>query len=124
MYTGGAGSNGFWLNSQFPRITQDGRDGDKESGYIMNMTDSATAGYKYFACSGIYSVAIRVRGYCRGHFEVKTAWDGIVHGIIPVDYTNDWMEYTSSLRIPDGIQALYFTFRGHGTAALLSFSLS
>ena len=40
------------------------------------MHDSATAGFKYFDCKGVKRVKIKVRGYCRGHFEVKTAWDG------------------------------------------------
>lgn len=34
MYTGEAG---FWMDSRFPKITQDGGDGDEEPGYIANM---------------------------------------------------------------------------------------
>src|SRR5690554_5992586 len=73
-----------WMNNQFPKITQDGRDGDEEIGYIANMKESATAGFKYFDCKGITRVGVKVRGYCHGHFEVKTAWDGEVLGTIPV----------------------------------------
>ena len=53
VYTDWTGS---WMNNQFPKITQDGRDGDEEVGYIANMKDSATAGFKYFACEGITQV--------------------------------------------------------------------
>lgn len=123
MYSGGAGKNGFWLDSIFPRITQDGRDGDKESGYIMNMTDSATAGYKYFNCQNIHQISIWVRGYCEGYFEIRTSWDGKVLGTIKVGYTNVWTEYTENIIIPDGLNALYFTYKGHGCAALLAFEL-
>ena len=112
-----------WMNNQFPKITQDGRDGDEEPGYIANMKASATAGFKYFDCKGIKKVKIKVRGYCRGDFEVKTSWDGPSLGKIPVGFTNVWKEYTADIEIPDGIQSLYFTYTGQGSASLASFAL-
>ncbi|MFL0374489.1 family 43 glycosylhydrolase [Paenibacillus amylolyticus] len=122
-YTGGFGA-GAWLDSRFPKITQDGRDGDEEVGYIANMVESATAGFKFFDCRGIRQVSIKVRGYCHGVFEVKTAWDGPVLGTIPVHFTNHWKPYSAEITIPDGIQALYFTYRGSGSASLASFILA
>ncbi|MRH43564.1 family 43 glycosylhydrolase [Aquibacillus halophilus] len=118
MYTGD-----LWMDSQFPKITQDGKDGDEEIGFIANMTDSATAGFKYFDCKGITKVKIKVRGYCNGAFEVKTSWNGETLGKIPVEFTNVWTEYSSDIAIPDGIQALYITYTGNGRAALASFTL-
>ncbi len=112
-----------WMNNQFPKITQDGRDGDEEIGYIANMKESATAGFKYFDCKGITRVGVKVRGYCHGHFEVKTAWDGEVLGTIPVVSANIWTEFWSDIPIPDGVHALYFTYRGTGSASLGSFIL-
>lgn len=112
-----------WMNNQFPKITQDGRDGDEEIGYIANMKASATAGFKYFDCKGITKVKIKVRGYCQGDFEVKTSWDGPALGKIPVVFTNVWKEYSADITIPDGIQALYFTYTGQGSAHLASFTL-
>ncbi|HOB08352.1 MAG TPA: family 43 glycosylhydrolase [Limnochordia bacterium] len=109
---------------RFPKITQDGRDGDEEPGYIADMHDSATAGFKYFDCKGIKQVSIKVRGYCRGYFEVKTAWDGEVLGKIPVEFSNIWKEYTADAAIPDGVNAIYLTFRGRGPASLKSFTLA
>jgi len=117
------GAPGEWMDSRFPKITQDGKDGDVEMGYIANMKDSATAGFKYFDCRGIRKVKIKVRGYCRGAFEVKTSWDGAALGKIPVDFTNVWTEYPADIVIPDGIQALYFTYTGSGGASLASFIL-
>jgi hypothetical protein len=114
---------GSWMNNQFPKITQDGKDGDEEIGYIANMKESATAGFKYFDCKGIRNVKIKVRGYCSGEFEVKTSWDGTVLGKIPVEFSNIWREYSADITIPDGIQALYFTYKGMGSASLASFSL-
>ena len=115
--------SGAWMNNQFPKITQDGKDGDKEIGYIANMKDSATAGFKYFECNGIKKVKIKTRGYCRGKFEVKASWDGPALGSILVEFSNIWKEYEADIVIPDGIQSLYLTYRGSGSASLASFTL-
>lgn len=120
LYTGAPGE---WMDSRFPKVTQDGKEGDEEVGFIANMRDSATAGFKYFRCEGITKVKIKVRGYCRGAFEVKTTWNGPVLGRIPVDFTNVWTEYSTEMTIPDGIHALYLTYTGEGGASLASFTL-
>lgn len=109
---------------RFPKVMQDGRDGDEEDGYVGNIQDSATAGFKYFECKDVSEISITVRGYAKGVFEVKTEWDGEVLAEIPVDYTNVWKKYTASVRLADGIHALYFTFRGQGNAMLKSFELT
>jgi len=117
------GTYGAWMDGRFPKITQDGKDGDEEPGYIANMRDTATAGFKYFDCRGVKRVKIKVRGYAKGAFEVKTAWDGPALGSIPVNFTNVWKEYAADIAIPDGVHALYFTYRGEGNAQLKSFTL-
>ena len=114
---------GGYMDNRFPKITQDGRDGDEEPGYIANMMEGAVAGFKYFDCAGIKKVKIKVRGYCNGVFEVRTSWDGKKLGDIPVDFTNVWTEYSADITIPDGVQALYFSYVGGGHASLLSFTL-
>lgn len=108
---------------RFPKVMQDGRDGDEEEGYLGNITDTTTAGFKYFQMDGVNRVTIYVRGYIRGRFEVKTAWDGEVLGTIPVEYSNVWEAYTADVKLPDGVQPLYLTFRGEGNGALKGFSL-
>ena len=123
MYTGGSGKNGFWLDGRFPRITQDGRDGDHEPGYIMNMADTATCGFKYFDCRGISRITLRVRGYAGGCFIVKTAWDGPELGRVPLRFTNIWTDFSADVAIPDGVNAIYLTYSGGGNASLLSFTL-
>ncbi|WP_027087682.1 family 43 glycosylhydrolase [Cohnella panacarvi] len=122
FYTGGPGE---WMDSRFPKITQDGKDGDEEVGYIANMRDTATAGFKYLRCEGISKVTIKVRGYCKGAFEVKTAWDGPALASIPVEFTNVWTAYTADVAIPDGVHSIYFTYRAEGGAgaSLASFAL-
>ena len=68
-----------------------------------------SAGFRYFDCRGVHRVSIRVRGYCKGAFCVRTAWNGPALGMIPVDFSNVWKEYTAEIAIPDGVQSLYFT---------------
>ena len=123
MYTGGSGGNGFWLDGCYPRITQDGRDGDEEPGYIMNLTNNATCGFKYFRCRDTRLTSIRVRGYGRGYFSVRTAWDGPELGAIPVEFSTVWTEYPADIPIPDGENAIWLVYRGQGSVALQSFTL-
>jgi len=119
-----SGTYGAWMDGRFPKITQDGKDGDEEIGFIANMRDGATAGFKYFDFRGIRRVSIRVRGYCKGEFQVKTAWDGPVLGSIPVFNANIWTEFAADIAIPDGVHPLYFTYSGSGNASFASFTLT
>lgn len=117
------GTYGAWMDGRFPKITQDGKDGDEEIGYIANMQNEATAGFKYFQCKGIKRVKIKTRGYARGTFEVKTQWDGPSLGSIPIEFTNVWTTYEADIAIPDGVHALYFQYKGIGSASFASFTL-
>lgn len=110
--------------SNVPRVMQDGRDGDEEPGYIANFMESATAGFKYFLCEDIREISIWVRGYGNGFFEVKTSWNGEVLAKLPVQNTNVWEKYTAPVSIPDGVQAIYLTYRGDGAPSLRSFELA
>lgn len=107
----------------FPKIMQDGRDGDREEGYIANIKDSATAGFKYFDCKGIRKIAITTRGYAGGIFEIRTKWDGDPIAAIKIDYTNVWETYTADIALVDGVYAFYITYTGEGNASLKSFTL-
>lgn len=107
-----------------PKVMQDGRDGDRNPGYVGNMTDGATAGFKYFDCKNVKEIKIKARGYADGVFQIRTSWDGEVLGEVKLHYTNIWEEYTTPVDIPDGIHALYFTYKGGGNVSLLSFTLT
>ncbi|MDE5717881.1 MAG: family 43 glycosylhydrolase, partial [Lachnospiraceae bacterium] len=85
---------------EFPKIMQDGRDGDEEPGYIGNMKDTATAGFKYFDCRGVNGISVRTRGYAAGFFEVRTVWDGELLGKLDVQDSNVWVVYTAAVH-PD-----------------------
>jgi hypothetical protein len=115
----------FWPrhDPNLPFITQDGKDGDEELGYVTNIKDNCGIGFKYFDCKRISRIKIKARGYNNGHFEVKTSWDGKVLGTIDIEYSNIWKEYSADIAIPDGINSLYFVYKGNGIAALGSFIL-
>jgi len=118
-YTAGPGD---WMDSRFPKMTQDGKDGDEEIGYIANMRDGAVAGFKYFDCAGVSKLTIKVRGDS-GAFDVTTAWDGPPLGRIPMKASNEWKTYSADISIPDGVHALYFKYVGTGRASLAAFTL-
>ena len=98
-----------------PCITQDGRDGDPVEGHITRISGGTTIGFKYFDCHAVKGIRIWYRGYCGGVFEVRTAWDGETLGEIPVQNVNVWTESSCEVAIPDGVQAIYFVYRGHGS---------
>ena len=106
-----------------PRVMQDGRDGDENEGYVGNMQDTATAGFKFFRGKEAGRICIWVRGYARGVFEVRTEIGGKVLAELPVDYTNVWEAYTADITLPEGEYAIYLTFRGQGNAMLKGFAV-
>ncbi|MCD8068406.1 MAG: alpha-N-arabinofuranosidase, partial [Lachnospiraceae bacterium] len=102
----------------------DGKDGDEEEGYIANMKSGAEAGFKYFDCRNVNRISVVVRGGgLKGELEVMTAWDGEVIGQIPVRSSNEWKTYEANVRIPDGVWALYFRYRGEKAVSLKSLTL-
>lgn len=113
----------FARGGDAPRVMQDGRDGDEETGYVGNIQDSATVGFKYFDIQDVSSITIVVRGYAKGVFQVQTTRDGGVLTEIPVEYSNVWEEYRAPISVENGVHALYFTFRGQGSAMFKGFEL-
>lgn len=112
-----------WMDNRFPRVTQEGGDGDETPGYVCSLRMGSTVGFKYFDCKGIQAISLRARGYARGEIVVKTAWDGPELGRVTVpDLSTAWMNYVIPAAIPDGIQALYFTFKTDGPLSFASFT--
>lgn len=111
-----------WMDDRFPKITQEGRDGDEVNGYVCNMRDGARAGFKYFKCTDAKVTSVRTKGYANGNLEVRTAWDGQLLGSFPISYANVWHDTKKEVIIPDGINDLYFTFRGEGHLQFAGFT--
>lgn len=108
---------------QRPMVSQDGSDGDKLPGYVCNMVDGATAGFKYFSCNNISKIRITARGYMDGCFEVRTQPEGPVYASISVTECNRWKSFTADCTIPDGVHAIYITHRGGRVPMLGWFTL-
>lgn len=103
------------------RVQQDGWDGDRNPGYIHNITDGDTFGFKYFDCKGVKGLKITTRNYASGVFQVMTSIDGEVLGEIGIEFDNVWTTYEGKFDIPDGVNALYLRFKGNGMCSLKSF---
>lgn len=116
------GRPGDWMDCRFLRITQDAPDGDEGFAHIANLRDGATAGFKYFDCQGVRRISLKTRGN-EGVYQVRTRWDGAVIGEIPVGYSNEWKTFQADVSVPDGVQTLYFTYRGAGISSLAFFTL-
>lgn len=108
---------------KFAKVVQDGSDGDENVGYLANIQDGTTAGFKYFDCKSISKISIYTRAYAHGTFEFKTAWDGEVLASIRIDSSNIWEKRSADIALPDGVNAIYITYRGSGNVHLKSFEL-
>lgn len=102
-------------------VTQEGRDGDENLGYVRNICNGSTVGFKYFNCKNVTGITITTRGYGKGIFEVRTSIDGEVLAELPVDFCTAWTVAEAEMNLPDGVYPLYFTFKGDGNPSLKSF---
>ena len=101
-----------------PKVTQDGRDDDKEDGYIASIRRGTVIGFKYFDCRGVKRIAIECRAYADGDFVIRSGWDGPELGRVTIHGTNVWQRYTADVDFPDGVQALYLEYQGTGSPHL------
>ncbi len=112
----------MYSDEKQPRIVQEGRDGDQNPGYIENMEDGVTAGFKSFDLKGVKKIILYARGYVNGEFEIRNKPDGPVLGKSgPVVHSTIWEPYEVPVDLPDGVQDIYVTYKGQGKAMLGSF---
>jgi len=104
-----------------PRVTQDGKDGEECTGYIYNIVENTTLGFKYFDFKGVKGIELDVCGYGKGDFEVRTSPEGPVLAKIGVDFETVWVTYKADCNIPDGVAPLYLKYTGFGNMGLKSF---
>ena len=90
--------------------------------YINNMTDGATAGYRYFDLQTAKAISIFVRGSATGAVTVRKEKDGPEIARIPVASSREWNTYTAPLDYEPGVAALYFTYTGPGFLDFNSFT--
>lgn len=116
VYVGDSDKPEF-TNGSFPKIVKEGWDGDRNEGYVTNLRNNYTCGYKYFDLSKTTGITITIRGYAYGSMEISTEFQGKAVKIIPLHYSNLWADYDVELELPEGANALYFAYRGDGSAS-------
>lgn len=137
-HTGAEGvtqSHPLAMGTRFPYLTQEGFDVEPESEkakketefpmqYVANIRDGATIGYKYFDCENTVVSGITLRGNAEGIMEVRTTRNGDVCGTFSLKLqTGEWTKIGAEVKLPDGKQALYFTYRGIGAVDCAEFVL-
>lgn len=118
------GEAGEYLRAYHPAFQQDGEDReDAPDQHIVNMKDGAVAGFKYFQMDGVSTVRVCTRGSA-GTMQISTSDGGKICGEILVAESDSWQESKyAEVSIPDGVSALYFTYRGAGAVDFLNFTL-
>lgn len=101
-----------------PRVTQDGKDGDEIPAHIAYIQDGTVIGFKYFDFQQVKTITLSARAYGVGRFEVRTSPTGDVLAEVPIENANIWTEHTVPCALPDGVHALYLTYRGTGKPSL------
>ncbi len=127
---GAAFSLPYIMQMDYPFLTQDTGDiepsaermiYDREEPvqYICNMRDGSTAGYKYFDFKNTSVLCVEIRGNAEGVMQIRNSLSGEVIAEISVACRgNEWEEFSGNAPIPDGIHALYLTYRGTGSLDL------
>lgn len=110
----------YIAGDRYPRVTQDGRDGDENPGYVANITNNTYIGFKYFDFKNVKKIVLKSRGYGNGTFEIMTSVDGPVYGSVDVDYENFTQSFETEVTIPDGVAPLYLKYTGDGNKQLIS----
>lgn len=110
----------IYVNGSQPKLTQAGADGDEVLGFITQISDGSSFGFKYFECKAVKGFYVVVEGYCNGYFEIRTKLDGEVLGKIYANNTNVPTKLSCDAAIPDGVNAIYLTWRNGGGPRLHS----
>lgn len=123
LYVGNSDDPAYSFDGRYPKVVKDGWDGDTNEGFVGNMIDSGTAGYKYFELDGVKKIVVTTRGYAFGKLELRTEFRGQVIAEIPLRYSTVWKDFEADVTLPEGADKLYFTYRGNGRIAMKGFTL-
>lgn len=111
-----------WLADDQPKIVQEAEYVGFPESYITNIHDGCIVGFKYFDFKDVHGLAVTVNGYGDGCIEVLTDTKGDVLGTIKVDGGDEWTIYEGRFNIPDGVDSLYFRFKGNNAIGLKEFT--
>jgi hypothetical protein len=124
------GCNSIYTDS-FPNVTHRVVSAELTERYVGEICDGTLIGYRYFAIKHLTSIRLTVAveengetAVLPGYFEVRTEMDGPSLGQIPVEGAGtDWNAFDGKVSIPDGVQAIYLTYRGERQVRLLKLEL-
>ena len=112
------------IEDYHPYFTQEGEDReDNPNQYIANMTDGAIAGFKYFNIEKVEEVSVTVRGNGFGNIKITNLLNGEAIVNIPIKSQSKWRSFVTPVKLPEGKQALFFTYEGMGAIDFLKFEL-
>jgi arabinoxylan arabinofuranohydrolase len=112
------------ISDSHPYFTQEGEDRENNPNqYIANLSDGSIAGFKYFNIQDVHEISVKVRGTGKGELHVSTLSGGELVARIPISPEQEWESYTAPLQINNGVNALYFTYKGEGAIDVISFIL-
>lgn len=108
-----------------PYFTQSGADRESDGDqYIANMTDGATAGFKYFALKNVHALSVCVRGTGQGAMLVRIRETGEAFAQIKIEPCETWRWFTSMVdRKQDRVSPLFFTYCGEGSVDFAEFEI-
>ena len=105
----------------FPIEFKDSMDGAPRQ-YITNGKKGLVAGFRYFEIKETAAVSVTVRGKARGTMEVRTKENGPAVGTIEIAPSDSWKVFAGDVKIPAGVQELWFVYTGRGKLDFLEFS--
>ena len=113
-----------WMEDKYPKITQDGSDGDMLNGYVTSMQNGATIGFKTFMFEADKRIGLNILGYGEGSMEIRFELNGPVIASIPISGENVWTYRQAEEVLPKGLHDLYITFRGSGWSSVRDITFS
>ena len=104
---------------------QEGADGEECAQYVHSMSNGSTVGYKYFELDGAENkIALTYKCDSSAVIEIrKDIENGDICATVKLSPSTEWTNATADFRCTNGTHALYFTYRGDGSASLLDFEI-
>lgn len=102
-----------------PAITQD----ESREAFITNIKDGTIIGFKYFDVKDLESISVMVKATGKGKFRIRKEMNGVDIGNIPVHCCEKWTHCSSTVKLENGINSLYFLYEGLGSVEFKSFEL-
>lgn len=111
------------IGEEHPYITQDGPDGDAfAQQYIANLRNGSSAGFRSFRLQPGNMITVTFRCTGEGTLKLAAGETAPTAAIFPIAQSAEWKIVSRTLKL-DGVQELWFTYRGTGALDLRGFSL-